>query len=146
MASCDLAYACSATASFGTPGVNIGLFCSTPMVALSRNIPRKAAMEMLLVGEAASCADAVAYGLVNRSVPTPAELDDLVDSVASKIASKSTLTVAVGKKAFYSQLEKGLSDAYKEANVVMTANMMARDAKEGITAFVGKREPSWEDR
>jgi enoyl-CoA hydratase/carnithine racemase len=101
---------------------------------------------MLLVGEAASCADAVAFGLVNRSAPTSAELDELVSAVAGKIASKSTYTVAVGKKAFYSQLEKGLDGAYREANVVMTSNMMARDAKEGITAFVSKRDPSWEDR
>ncbi len=144
VASCDLAVA-SDEARFATPGVNIGLFCSTPMVALSRNLSRKHAMEMLLLGEMIDAARAAEFGLVNRVVPTD-ELDAAVADLARKIASKSTLTVSIGKEAFYEQLEKGLADAYDYASEVMVTNMLARDAEEGIGAFIEKRDPTWEDR
>ncbi|MFN4230353.1 enoyl-CoA hydratase [Parvibaculum sp.] len=144
VASCDLAVAAE-EAKFATPGVNIGLFCSTPMVALSRNVTRKHAMEMLLTGEMLSAARAAEMGLVNRVVPA-AELDAAVAHFADIIASKSALTVSIGKKAFYEQLEKPLADAYDYASEVMVKNMLARDAEEGIGAFIEKREPKWEDR
>lgn len=144
VASCDLAIAVEG-AKFATPGVNIGLFCSTPMVALSRNVSRKHAMEMLLTGEMIDAERAAEYGLVNRVVPHD-ELDAAVTQLADLIASKSALTVAIGKKAFYEQLEKPLAEAYLYANEVMVTNMLARDAEEGIGAFIEKREPKWEHR
>ena len=144
VASCDLAVA-AGEAKFATPGVNIGLFCSTPMVALSRNVTRKHAMEMLLTGEMISAARAGEMGLVNRVVAAEA-LDGEVAALANLIASKSALTVSIGKKAFYEQLEKPLADAYAYASEVMVRNMLARDAEEGIGAFIEKRDPTWEDR
>jgi enoyl-CoA hydratase/carnithine racemase len=141
VASCDLAVAAE-TARFATPGVNIGLFCSTPMVALSRAIGRKAAMEMLLTGEPITAASACALGLVNRVVP-PAELDAAVSALATTIVAKSPLTLAIGKEAFYRQAEMGLDEAYAYTAAVMTRNMMARDAAEGIDAFLAKRQPVW---
>ena len=144
VASCDLAVAAD-HAKFATPGVNIGLFCSTPMVALSRNVARKHAMEMLLTGEMISAARAVEIGLVNRAVPA-AELDAAVARFAETIASKSAHTVSIGKRAFYEQLEKPLAEAYDYASEVMVKNMLARDAEEGIGAFIEKRDPKWEDR
>lgn len=144
VASCDLAVAAD-TVKFATPGVNIGLFCSTPMVALSRNVSRKHAMEMLLTGETIDAARAAELGLINRAVPME-ELDAAVAHFAEAIASKSALTVSIGKEAFYTQLEKSLSDAYDYASEVMVTNMLARDAEEGISAFIEKRDPKWEDR
>ncbi len=141
VASCDLAVA-SETARFATPGVNIGLFCSTPMVALSRAVGRKAAMEMLLTGDLISATRAYQLGLINRVVPE-AELDASVTALARQIVAKSPLTLAIGKEAFYRQSEMGLDDAYAYASEVMTRNMLARDAAEGIDAFLGKREPHW---
>jgi enoyl-CoA hydratase/carnithine racemase len=141
VASCDLAVA-AATARFATPGVNIGLFCSTPMVALSRVVGRKAAMEMLLTGELIDAARAHTLGLVNRVVPD-AELDAAVAALAGQIAAKSPLTLAIGKSAFYRQVEMGLDDAYAYVSEVMTRNMLARDAAEGIDAFLDKRAPVW---
>ena len=141
VASCDLAVAAD-TARFATPGVNIGLFCSTPMVALSRAVGRKAAMEMLLTGELIDAPRAHALGLVNRVVPE-ADLDAAVAALAGQIAAKSPLTLAIGKEAFYRQAEMGLDDAYAYASEVMTRNMLARDAAEGIDAFLGKRQPVW---
>ena len=141
VASCDLAVAAD-TARFATPGVNIGLFCSTPMVALTRAVSRKAAMEMLLTGDMVSAGRARELGLVNRVVPE-AELDDAVAALAGQIASKSPLTLAFGKAAFYRQAEMDLASAYALASETMTRNMMARDAAEGIDAFLGKRQPAW---
>ena len=132
-------------AKFATPGVNIGLVCTTPMVALSRNVTRKHAMEMLLTGEMISAVRAAEFGLVNRVVPQ-AELDGAVAHFADTIAAKSALTVSIGKKAFYEQLEKPLAEAYDYASEVMVKNMLARDAEEGIGAFIEKRDPKWEDR
>jgi enoyl-CoA hydratase/carnithine racemase len=144
VASCDLAVA-SEAATFATPGVDIGLFCSTPMVALSRNVPRKQAMEMLLTGEPISAATARDFGLVNRVVPAGTERDAAI-ALAQKVALKSAYTVKIGKEAFYRQVEMSLADAYRYASEVMTENMMARDAEEGIGAFIEKREPKWQDR
>ncbi|HET7885673.1 MAG TPA: enoyl-CoA hydratase [Bradyrhizobium sp.] len=144
VATCDLAVASDA-ASFATPGVDIGLFCSTPMVALSRNIPRKQAMEMLLTGEPISATTARDIGLVNRIVPAGSERDAAVE-LAQKVARKSAYTIKIGKTAFYRQAEMTLADAYAYAAEVMTENMMARDAEEGIGAFIEKREPKWQDR
>lgn len=141
VASCDLAYA-APTAKFATPGVNIGLFCSTPMVALSRNVPRKKAMEMLLSGHPLSAEDAAAFGLVNAVVAEDA-LEDTVLGMARTIAGKSPLTLAIGKEAFYRQLEMPLSDAYAYTSEVMAKNLAARDAEEGIDAFLQKRDPVW---
>src|SRR6266576_5746618 len=141
VASCDLAIA-SEAASFATPGVDIGLFCSTPMVALSRNVPRKQAMEMLLTGEPISATIAREIGLVNRVVATGAERDAAI-ALAKKVTLKSADTVKLGKAAFYRQAEMSLADAYRYAAGVMTENMMARDAEEGIGAFIEKREPKW---
>ena len=143
VASCDLAVASDA-ASFATPGVDIGLFCSTPMVALSRNIARKAAMEMLLTGEMVTAARAAEIGLINRVVKAGEERSAAL-ALAATIASKSSHTVKIGKEAFYRQLELGLSAAYDYASEVMTENMMARDAEEGICAFIEKRDPKWEN-
>jgi enoyl-CoA hydratase/carnithine racemase len=144
VASCDLAIASSA-AHFATPGVNIGLFCSTPMVALSRNVGRKHAMEMLLTGDMISAADAQRIGLINRVVAPGAEREEAL-ALARKIAAKSNHVVKIGKRAFYEQLELTLAEAYDHAAKVMVENMMARDAREGIAAFVEKRSPVWEDR
>ncbi|HTI81174.1 MAG TPA: enoyl-CoA hydratase [Acetobacteraceae bacterium] len=141
VATCDLAVATD-TARFATPGVNIGLFCSTPMVALSRAVGRKAAMEMLLTGDLISAPRAYELGLVNRVVPE-ADMDSAVAALAAQIVAKSPLTLAIGKEAFYRQAEMGLDDAYAYASEVMTRNMLARDAAEGIDAFLGKREPHW---
>jgi enoyl-CoA hydratase/carnithine racemase len=144
VASCDLAVA-SEAAGFATPGVDIGLFCSTPMVALSRNVPRKQAMEMLLTGEPIPAATARDIGLINRVVAAGSERDAAI-ALAQKVALKSAYTVKLGKAAFYRQAEMSLSDAYRYAAEVMTENMMARDAEEGIGAFIDKREPKWQDR
>ncbi len=144
VATCDLAVA-SKTARFATPGVHIGLFCSTPMVALSRNVAPKHAMEMLLTGEMLTADDAYRVGLVNRVVAPGTERDE-ARKLARQIAAKSTLTIKLGKEAFYRQLDMSLPDAYRYANEVMVENMMARDAQEGISAFVEKRAPRWEDR
>lgn len=141
VATCDLAVAAD-TARFATPGVNIGLFCSTPMVALSRAVGRKAAMEMLLTGDLISARRAHELGLVNRIV-AESELDAVVAALAAQIVAKSPLTLAIGKEAFYSQAEMALDDAYAYASEVMTRNMLARDAAEGIDAFLAKREPHW---
>jgi enoyl-CoA hydratase/carnithine racemase len=144
VASCDLAIA-SQAAKFATPGVNIGLFCSTPMVALSRNVSRKHAMEMLLTGDLIAAEDAARIGLVNRVVAPGSEHAEAL-ALAQKIAAKSTLTVKIGKEAFYRQAEMPLAEAYKYASHVMVENMLARDAEEGIGAFIEKREPKWQDR
>ena len=144
VASCDLAVA-SAGAKFATPGVDIGLFCSTPMVALSRNVARKHAMEMLLTGEMVEAEQAARIGLINRVVP-PGEERTSAIALAKKIAAKSSYVLKIGKQAFYRQAELGLADAYHYASEVMTENMMARDAEEGICAFIEKRDPTWKDR
>jgi enoyl-CoA hydratase/carnithine racemase len=144
VASCDLAIA-SHAARFATPGVNIGLFCSTPMVALSRNVSRKHAMQMLLTGDLISAEEAARIGLVNEVVPAGEERAAAL-KLAAKIAGKSTLTVKIGKEAFYRQAEMPLADAYDYASQVMVENMLARDAEEGIGAFIEKREAKWQDR
>jgi len=141
VASTDLAVAAE-HAKFCTPGVNIGLFCSTPMVALSRNVSRKRAMEMLLLGEIISAEDAADFGLINRVSASGKVFDEAYD-MARTIAQKSPVTVAIGKEAFYRQVEMGLSDAYDYAADVMVMNMLTRDAEEGIGAFVEKRAPVW---
>jgi len=144
VASCDLAVA-SQTARFATPGVHIGLFCSTPMVALSRNVASKHAMEMLLTGDMVSADDAYRIGLVNRVVPAGKASEHALE-LARQIASKSMLTVRLGKQAFYRQRELGVAAAYKFTIDMMVDNMLARDAEEGIGAFIEKRDPNWEDR
>jgi enoyl-CoA hydratase/carnithine racemase len=144
VASCDLAIA-SHAAKFATPGVNIGLFCSTPMVALSRNVSRKHAMQMLLTGDLISAEEAAHIGLVNEVVPAGEEHAAAL-KLAAKIASKSTLTVKIGKEAFYRQAEMSLAEAYDYASQVMVENMLARDAEEGISAFIEKRDAKWQDR
>ena len=144
VASCDLAVA-SAAAKFATPGVNVGLFCSTPMVALSRNVARKHAMEMLLTGDMIPAEDALRIGLVNRVVAPGTEREEAL-ALGRKIAAKSAHVVKIGKEAFYRQVELGLKDAYRYAAEVMVENMLARDAEEGIDAFVEKRQPKWENR
>ncbi len=144
VASCDLAVAAE-TARFGTPGVNIGLFCSTPMVALSRAVPRKQAMEMLLTGDMIDAATAATYGLINRAV-AESELTEAAAAMAQKVAAKSPLTLKTGKEAFYRQIEYGLVEAYAYTSQVMTTNMLARDAEEGIDAFIEKRKPDWQGR
>ena len=141
VASCDLAFA-DDNATFATPGVNIGLFCSTPMVAVSRKINRKKMMEMLLLGDKIDSRTAVEHGLINRSVPGKL-LNEAVSEAANKIASKSPLTLKIGKEAFYKQLEMPLSEAYEYTSKVMIQNMQARDAEEGINAFIEKRLPVW---
>ncbi len=144
VASCDLAIA-SSLARFCTPGVDIGLFCSTPGVALARNVPRKHAMDMLLTGDIVSAEHAARIGLVNRVVPPGTERDQAI-KLARQIAQKPATTVRLGKEAFYAQLEMGLKDAYRFASQVMVENMLRRDAVEGIGAFLEKRAPAWENR
>lgn len=141
VASCDLAYA-TESARFGTPGVNIGLFCSTPMVALSRAVSQKHSMELLLTGELISAVRAEQMGLVNKVI-VESDLEAYVGGVATLIASKSRKTLSIGKKAFYEQKELPLADAYARCSRVMTENMMIDDAKEGIDAFISKRSPAW---
>ncbi|MFQ5586526.1 MAG: enoyl-CoA hydratase, partial [Thermodesulfobacteriota bacterium] len=141
VATCDLAVA-EEGARFATPGVNIGLFCSTPMVALSRSLTKKHVMEMLLTGDFISARRAYEIGLVNRVVPLE-KLDKVATDLAARIASKSPLTVQVGKRTFYEQIEKGLESAYDYCSRVMVENMMTRDAEEGIDAFLEKRPPQW---
>lgn len=143
VASCDLAFAAE-SAGFATPGVHIGLFCSTPMVALSRNVARKHAMEMLLTGDPCPAPRAAEIGLINRAV-LDEDLTAEVMEAARKIAGKSTATVAFGKPAFYRQAELPLGEAYDYAAAVMVENMLARDAEEGISAFIEKRPPRWTD-
>jgi enoyl-CoA hydratase/carnithine racemase len=144
VATCDLAVA-DAAAQFGTPGVNIGLFCSTPMVALSRAVPRKQAMEMLLTGDTVDAAEALRLGLINHAVPAEA-LEEETLALARKVAGKSPHVLKIGKEAFYRQIEYGLVEAYAYASQVMTTNMLARDAEEGIDAFIEKRKPEWQGR
>jgi len=144
VAACDLAVAAE-TARFATPGVNIGLFCSTPMVAVARNLPRKPMMEMLLIGKPIDAATALAWGLVNRVVADD-RLDLAVADLARHIVAKSPKTIAIGKEAFYRQLELGLEEAYAYTSAVMARNMMADDAAEGIEAFLARREPVWRGR
>ncbi|WP_417514440.1 enoyl-CoA hydratase [Marinobacter sp.] len=143
VASCDLAVAAD-SAHFATPGVNIGLFCSTPMVALSRNVSRKHAMEMLLTGEMISAARAEQLGLVNRIVDESL-LDETVYAMARTIADKSGHTLKIGKGAFYQQMEMPLAEAYQYTANVMAENLRADDAREGICAFLDKRKPEWKD-
>lgn len=143
VASCDLAVAAD-TAQFSTPGVHIGLFCSTPMVALSRNVASKHAMEMLLTGDMVSANRAAEMGLVNRVVAADT-LRDATTEMARKIASKSSMTLATGKRAFYEQRNMDLAGAYGYATAVMVDNMLAQDAEEGIGAFIEKRAPQWQD-
>lgn len=143
VASCDLAIAAD-TAQFSTPGVHIGLFCSTPMVALSRNVGNKHAMEMLLTGDMTPASRAAEIGLINRAVPAEA-VQGATMEMARKIASKSSMTLATGKRAFYAQREMPLTQAYDYASNVMVENMLAHDAEEGIGAFIEKRAPLWQD-
>ena len=143
VASCDLAIA-SKDSKFATPGVNIGLFCSTPMVALSRNVHKKNAMEMLLTGDMIGSVKAKEIGLINDFVEAE-KLTKTVMALADKIASKSSSTVATGKKAFYEQAEMSLSKAYEYTSEVMKNNLLRDDAKEGISAFIDKRSPDWQD-
>jgi enoyl-CoA hydratase/carnithine racemase len=141
VATCDLAVAAE-EAHFATPGVNIGLFCSTPMVALSRCVPRKQAMEMLLTGDPIDAQTALRIGLVNRLAPTPQVMEEAL-ALAAEIIAKSPLTLKLGKEAFYRQAELSLGEAYALASKVMAENMMAMDAAEGIDAFLEKRRPTW---
>lgn len=141
VASCDLAVA-AADARFATPGVNIGLFCSTPMVAISRTVARKHALEMLLLGDFIAAQRAYEIGLVNRIVP-PGELDGVTVELAAAIASKSAPTLRIGKHAFQQQIDRDLEGAYAYCNQVMVNNMMTGDASEGIAAFLEKRVPEW---
>jgi enoyl-CoA hydratase/carnithine racemase len=143
VASCDLAVA-TEDARFATSGINVGLFCSTPMVALSRAIGRKAALEMLLTGDFIDATTAQSLGLVNQVVPREA-LRPTTDALARKIAAKSALAIALGKEAFYRQIEMDLAAAYAYTSEVMTKNMLAHDAEEGIDAFIQKRQPVWRD-
>jgi len=144
VASCDLAYSTN-DAIFATPGVNIGLFCSTPMVAVSRKINRKPMMKMLLTGEPIKANFAKELGLINNCY-SESKLNNEVLKIAKTIASKSNLTIKIGKQAFYKQLEMPLKKAYVYTSKMMTKNMMAMDAKEGISAFLGKRKPNWKNR
>ena len=144
VASCDLAVS-SDDATFATPGVNIGLFCSTPMVAVSRKVSRKKTMKMILTGDPIDAKYAKEIGLINDHYPL-SKLEDEVLKLAKKIASKSNLTIKIGKKAFYKQLEMPLNKAYKYTSKVMTKNMLALDAKEGISAFLEKRKPHWQNK
>ena len=141
VASCDLAVAAE-EATFATPGVNIGLFCSSPMVALTRNVAPKHALEMLLTGDALSAADALRVGLVNRVVPTGEERSEAM-RLARHIATKSPAAIRLGKKAFHTEVEMSLADAYAYASRIMVENMLGADAKEGIEAFLAKRPPQW---
>jgi enoyl-CoA hydratase/carnithine racemase len=145
VAMCDLAVAAE-EARFATSGVNLGLFCSTPMVALTRNLPRKQAMEMLLTGDFIDAETALRYGLVNRVVPA-GDLDEAVAELAGKVAGKSPAAVAFGKRLFYRQIEAGIEEAYALAADTMAGNMMTEDARDGIDAFMEKRPaPEWKDR
>ena len=144
VASCDLAVS-SDDAIFATPGINIGLFCSTPMVAVSRKVSRKKTMKMLLTGDPINATYAKEIGLINDHYPI-STLEDEVLKLAKKIASKSNLTIKIGKKAFYKQLEMPLSKAYRYASEVMTKNAMELDAEEGISAFLEKRKPNWKSK
>jgi enoyl-CoA hydratase/carnithine racemase len=144
VASCDMAVA-STTAGFGTSGINTGLFCMTPGVALSRKVGRKDALEMLFTGEIVPAERALAMGLINRVVP-PERLDDSVNELAQKILGMSRAAIAAGKRVFYRQMELGLSEAYEFAGKEMACNMMFEDVGEGIDAFIGKRKPVWRHR
>ena len=144
VASCDLAYA-SSISKFATPGVNIGLFCSTPMVAVSGNISNKHSMEMLLAGDLISADEAETIGLINKSIAAPL-LKAKTLEIAKKISKKSALTLKIGKEAFYKQINMNLSDAYDYASNVMVENMLKLDAEEGIEAFINKRKPNWQDK
>jgi len=144
VAACDLAVAAEG-ARFGTPGVKIGLFCSTPMVPVSRAVGRKRALQMLLTGETIDAPTALDWGLVNRVVPA-GELDDAVAALVDAIARSSAYTVAVGKRAFYDQIDRSEHDAYGQTKAVMTENALAADAQEGMSAFLGKRAPNWTGR
>ena len=144
VASCDLAFS-TKDAIFATPGVNIGLFCSTPMVAVSRKVNRKVMMKMLLTGDPIKANYAKEIGLINDCFPKN-KLNQEILKIAKKIASKSNLTIKIGKRAFYKQLEMPLSKAYSFTSKMMTLNMMARDAKEGISAFIEKRKPNWKNK
>ena len=143
-ASCDLAYSTN-EATFATPGVNIGLFCSTPMVAVSRKVNRKRTMRMLLTGDPISAKYAKEIGLINDHF-SKSKINKEVFKVAKKISSKSNLIIKIGKKAFYKQLEMPLNKAYSYTSKIMTQNMMALDAKEGISAFLEKRKPKWKNK
>jgi enoyl-CoA hydratase/carnithine racemase len=144
VAACDLAVAAQG-ARFGTPGVKIGLFCSTPMVPVSRAVGRKRAMQMLLTGETIDAATALDWGLVNRVVPA-SELDAAVAEFVDAIARSSSYTVATGKRAFYDQVDRAEHDAYEQTKAVMTENALAADAQEGMSAFLQKRSPTWTGR
>jgi enoyl-CoA hydratase/carnithine racemase len=144
VAACDLAVAVD-TAVFATSGIRVGLFCSTPAVAVSRNVSRKQAMEMLLTGEFIDAATAVQYGLINRAVLAN-QLDEAVQELVDAILSKSAVAVRMGKEMFYKQAEMSLAAAYDYASTVMACNMMAGDAGEGIAAFIEKRPPHWQHR
>ena len=144
VASCDLAYS-TKDAMFATPGVNIGLFCSTPMVAVSRKISKKHMMKMLLTGEPIKANYAKEIGLINDCF-SKSRINNEILKIAKKIASKSNLTIKIGKQAFYKQLEMPLKKAYSYTSKVMTTNMMAMDAKEGISAFLEKRKPIWKNK
>ena len=144
VASCDLAYSTN-EAIFATPGVNIGLFCSTPMVAVSRKVSRKRMMKMLLTGESIKANYAKEIGLINDHFPKT-KLNNEVLKIAKIIASKSNLTIKIGKQAFYKQLEMPLKQAYLYTSKMMTLNMMSMDAKEGISAFLEKRKPKWKHK
>ena len=143
VASCDLAIS-SNTAKFATPGVNIGLFCSTPMVALSRNVSKKEAMKMLLTGDMIDAVEAKRISLINDYVSED-KLEESVNNLALKISKKSSMTVKIGKEAFYKQAEMSLSDAYAYTSMVMAQNTLNDDAKEGISSFIEKRDPNWQD-
>ena len=143
VASCDLAYA-SKTAAFATPGVNIGLFCSTPMVAVSRNVSNKHSMEMLLTGDFISATKAEKIGLINKAVDESLLKKETMEA-AQKISKKSAITLKIGKEAFYKQIDMTLSEAYDYASDIMVQNMLKLDAEEGINAFINKRTPSWKD-
>lgn len=144
VASCDLVVAAD-TARFATSGINVGLFCATPAVAVSRNLPARQALELLLTGDFIDAGTALRWGLVNRVVP-PGELDAAVQALVDSLCAKSAVAVATGKRMFYRQLGMDLEDAYAYASQVMAANMMAEDAGEGIDAFIQKRPPVWRHR